>query len=60
MIKQEKSLSPLGVIFTKKAKKPYYHSKRITDFEKIRLMYISPAPFRQRNVYFDLESISRV
>ncbi|MBS3976844.1 MAG: hypothetical protein KGZ75_09010 [Syntrophomonadaceae bacterium] len=41
-------------------KKPYYHSKRITDFEKIRLMYISPAPFRQRNVYFDLESISRV
>jgi hypothetical protein len=41
-------------------KRPYYHSKRISDFEKIRLMYSNPAPFRQRNAYFDIESIRRV
>jgi hypothetical protein len=41
-------------------KKPYYHSKRISDFEKIRLMYSNPAPFRLRNAYFDLESIRRI
>jgi len=41
-------------------KKPYYHSKRISDFEKFRLMYSNPAPFSQRNVYFDLESIKRI
>lgn len=41
-------------------KKPYYHSKRITDFDKVRLQYTNPAPFRVRNVYFDLEGIKRV
>lgn len=40
--------------------KPYYHSKRISDFEKVRLLYTNPAPFRARNVYFDLEGIKRV
>lgn len=40
--------------------KPYYHSKRISDFEKVKLLYTSPAPFRRRNVYFDLEGIKRV
>ena len=40
--------------------KPYYHSKRISDFEKVRLIYANPAPFRVRNVYFDLEGIGRV
>ncbi len=39
---------------------PYYHSKRLTDFEKVRLLYTSTAPFRARNVYFDLESIKRI
>lgn len=41
-------------------KKPYYHSKRISDFDKFRLQYTNPSPFRARNVYFDLESIKRV
>ncbi|NLJ59877.1 MAG: hypothetical protein GX338_02890 [Firmicutes bacterium] len=40
--------------------KPYYHSKRLSDFEKVRLIYTNPAPFRARNVYFDLEGIKRV
>ncbi len=40
--------------------KPFYYPKRIDDFEKVRLMYSNPAPFRSRNVYFDLESIKRV
>jgi hypothetical protein len=41
-------------------KKPYYHSRRISDFDKVRLQYTNPAPFRARNVYFDLEGIKRV
>ena len=40
--------------------KPYYHSKRISDPEKIKLLYTNPAPLRARNVYFDLEAIQRV
>ncbi len=40
--------------------KPYYHSKRISDFAKIKLQYTCPAPFKARNVYFDLEGITRV
>jgi hypothetical protein len=40
--------------------KPYYCSKRLSDFEKVRLIYTNPAPFRARNVYFDLEGIKRV
>lgn len=40
--------------------KPYYHSKRISDFDKIKLMYSSPAPFSIRNVYFDLSGLIRV
>lgn len=39
---------------------PYYHSKRISDFEKIKLQYTNPSPFKNRNVYFDLDGISRV
>jgi hypothetical protein len=41
-------------------KKPYYHSRRIDDFEKVRLQYTNPSPFRARNVYFDIEGIGRV
>lgn len=40
--------------------KLYYHSKGISDFDKFRLMYSTPAPFRLRNVFFDLEGIKRV
>jgi hypothetical protein len=40
--------------------KPYYHSKRISDFEKLKLQYTNPSPFRARNVYFDLNGITRV
>lgn len=40
--------------------KPYYHSKRISDFEKLKIQYTSPAPFRARNVYFDVKGIERI
>lgn len=39
---------------------PYYHSKRIKDFDKVKLQYTNPSPFRTRNVYFDLQGINRV
>lgn len=40
--------------------RPYYHSKRISDFEKFKLQYTCPGPFKARNVYFDLNGIERV
>jgi hypothetical protein len=40
--------------------KPYYHSKRISSFDKIKLLYSTPAPFSARNVFFDLNGIKRV
>lgn len=43
-----------------KFSKPYYHSQRISDFEKLKIQYTSPAPFRAKNVYFDLKGIERV
>ena len=39
---------------------PYFHSRKISDFEKVKLQYTNPAPFKTRNVYFDLEGIKRV
>jgi len=39
---------------------PYYHSKRISDFEKLKLQYTNPSPFKTRNVYFDLDGIGRI
>jgi hypothetical protein len=43
-----------------KFEKPYYVSKRLNSFDKVRLQYTNPAPFRARNVYYDLEGIVRV
>ena len=40
--------------------KPFYHSSRLSDFEKVRLLYTCPAPFKARNVYFDLAGLRRV
>lgn len=40
--------------------KPYFHSKRINDFEKVKLQYTNPAPFKARNAYFDLHGIERI
>lgn len=40
--------------------KPYFHSKRISDFEKVKLQYTNPSPFKARNVYFDLHGIERI
>ena len=39
---------------------PYYYSKRLTDFEKVKLQFSNPAPFRRRNVYFELDGLQRV
>lgn len=41
-------------------KYPYYHSKRLTDFEKFKLLYSSTGPFARRNVYFDLKGVERI
>lgn len=40
--------------------RPYYHSQRLSDFEKFRLQYTNPSPFKTRNVYFDLKGIERI
>ncbi|GGB47561.1 hypothetical protein GCM10011409_26290 [Lentibacillus populi] len=40
--------------------KPYYFPKRISDFEKFKLQYTNPSPFRARNVYYDLNGIERI
>lgn len=40
--------------------KPVFYASRLSDFERVRLLYTSPAPFKARNVYFDLAGISRV
>lgn len=40
--------------------RPYYHLKRINDFNKLKLQIQSPSPFRRRNTYFDLDSIARI
>ena len=41
--------------------RPYFYPrKRISDFEKVKLLYTNPAPFRNRNVYFDLNGIQRI
>lgn len=39
---------------------PYYHPKRLSDFDKVRLQFTNPGPFRRRNVYFDMDSLKRV
>ena len=39
---------------------PYYYSKRLTDFEKVKLQFTNPGPFRRRNVYFELDGLQRV
>ncbi len=40
--------------------RPYYHSKRLSDFDKFRLQFTNPAPFRARNTYFELDGLVRV
>lgn len=40
--------------------KPYFLSRRISDFDKVRLQFTNPGPFRARNVYFDLHGIERI
>ncbi|KLE14123.1 hypothetical protein [Clostridium sp. C8] len=39
---------------------PYYYNRRLSDFEKVKLLFTNPSPFRLRNVYFDLNSIIRI
>ena|SRR5690554_8069201 len=40
--------------------KPYYHTRRISDFDKFKLLYTNPSPLKVRNVYFDMDGIQRV
>ncbi len=39
---------------------PHFYQQRIEDIDKIKLMINNPAPFRNRNIFFDLDSIKRV
>lgn len=39
---------------------PFYYSKRGSDIDKLKILISAPGPFRVRNVYFDLNSISRM
>ncbi|MEL7659902.1 hypothetical protein [Acetobacterium wieringae] len=39
---------------------PYFHSKRLSDFEKVKIQYTVPAPFRARQVYLDPAGLIRV
>ena len=39
---------------------PYFHSKRLSDFEKVKIQYTVPGPFRARNVYIDPDGLKRV
>lgn len=40
--------------------RPYFHLKRINDFDKFKLQVDNPSPFRRRNTYFDLDAIVRI
>ena len=40
--------------------KPYFHSKRISDFDRVKLQYTVPGPFRRRNVYMDPDGMKRI
>lgn len=39
---------------------PYFHSKRLSDFEKVKIQYTVPGPFRARQVYIDPDGLKRV
>lgn len=54
------NLQAHGIVVPLWLRHPKIRRKRLSDFEKIRLIYASPAPFRNRNVYFDLEAIKRM
>lgn len=40
--------------------RPYFYSKRISDFEKFKLQYTLPGPFKRRNVYISLDGLKRI
>lgn len=39
---------------------PYFHSKRLSDFEKVKIQYTVPDPFWARQVYLDPDGLKRV
>ncbi len=39
---------------------PYFHSTRLSDFEKVKIQYTVPGPFRARQVYIDPDGLKRV
>lgn len=39
---------------------PYFHSQRLSDFEKVKIQYTVPGPFRARQVYIDPAGLKRV
>ena len=39
---------------------PYFHSKRLSDFEKVKIQYTVPGPFKARQVYIDPDGLKRV
>lgn len=43
-----------------KFKKPFFYQKRFLDGKKENLLESNPAPLKQRNVYFELSSLTRI
>lgn len=41
-------------------KKPVWYTKRIDDIDKFKLSYQSPAPFKNRNIFLDINGLYRV
>ena len=39
---------------------PYFHSNRLSDFEKVKIQYTVPGPFKARQVYIDPDGLTRV
>ena len=40
-------------------RRPYVHLRRCSDFEYMKVQFFAPAVFKRKNVYFDLEGITR-
>lgn len=43
-----------------KFKNPKWYTKRIDDIDKFKILYQSPAPFKTRNIFLDINGIYRV
>ena len=40
--------------------KPMWYTKHIDDIDKVKLIYQTPAPFKNRNIFLDINGLSRI